>query len=39
MFQQGKVMINTKRLLGYDKDEYGDLVINRKKAEIVKKDF
>lgn len=34
-FEQGELLINTKRFLGYDKDEYGDLVINRKEAEIV----
>lgn len=34
-FEQGELLINTKRFLGYDKDEYGDLVINRKEAKIV----
>ena len=29
-------MINTTRFCGYDKNEYGDLVINRKEAEIVR---
>ncbi|WP_346914259.1 recombinase family protein [Clostridium sp.] len=38
-FQQGELMINAKRFLGYDKDEYGDLVINSKEAEIVKRIF
>jgi len=28
-------MINTERFLGYDKDEYGGLVINQKEALIV----
>ncbi len=30
-FEQGEVMINTERFLGYDKDEYGGLSINVKK--------
>ncbi len=34
-FEQGELLINTKRFLGYDKDEYGDLVINRREAKIV----
>lgn len=34
-FEQGEVMINTERLLGYDKDEYGGLSINVKEALIV----
>ncbi len=35
-FEQGEIMINTKRFLGYYKDEYGDLVISTKE-EIVKR--
>lgn len=38
-FQQGKVMVNTKCFLGYDKDEDGNLVINPEEAEIVKRIF
>lgn len=38
-FQQGKVMVNARCFLGYDKDEYGHLVINPKEAEIVKRIF
>ncbi len=38
-FQQGELMINTTRFLGYDKNEYGELVINIKEAEIVKRIF
>jgi DNA invertase Pin-like site-specific DNA recombinase len=38
-FEKGELIINTKRFLGYDKDEYGDLVINPKEAEIVKRIF
>lgn len=34
-FEQGEVMINTERFLGYDKDEYGGLAINVKEALIV----
>ena len=36
-FQQGKIMVNTSCFLGYDKDENGNLVINPKQAEIVKR--
>jgi site-specific DNA recombinase len=36
-FERGEMIINTNRFLGYDKDKYGDLVINSKEAEIVKK--
>lgn len=35
-FERGEGMINTSRFLGYDKNGYGDLVINRKEAEIVR---
>lgn len=38
-FQQGKVMVNAKCFLGYDKDEDGHLVINPEQAEIVKRIF
>lgn len=34
-FERGEVMITTSRFLGYDKNEYGDLIANRKEAEIV----
>jgi site-specific DNA recombinase len=34
-FEQGELMINTERFLGYDKDEYGGLSINMKEAQIV----
>lgn len=36
-FQQGELMINTNRFLGYSKDKYGDLIINREEGRIVKK--
>lgn len=41
-FEQGKVTINEKKFLGYDKDSEGNLIINEKQAAIVKriyKDF
>lgn len=41
-FEQGKVTINEKKFLGYDKDREGNLIINEKQAVIVKriyKDF
>ena len=38
-FERGEVMITTSRFLGYDKNEYGDLIVNRKKAEIVSLTF
>lgn len=38
-FQQGKVMVNARCFLGYDKDEEGHLVINPNEAEIVKRIF
>lgn len=36
-FEKGELVINANRFLGYDKDEYGDLIINPKEAEIVKR--
>ncbi len=38
-FQQGELMINTTRFLGYDKNEYGELVINIEEAELVNRIF
>ncbi len=38
-FEQGELIINTTRFLGYDKDEYGDLIINQKEADIVRRIF
>jgi site-specific DNA recombinase len=38
-FERGELIINTTRFLGYDKDEYGDLVINTKEAEVVRRIF
>lgn len=38
-YQQGKVIVNHKRFLGYDKDADGNLVVNRQEAEVVKRIF
>ena len=38
-FERGEVMITTSRFLGYDKNEYGDLIVNRKEAQIVSLTF
>ena len=35
-FKRGEVLVDTNRLLGYDKDEKGRLVINEDEAEIVR---
>ena len=35
-FKRGEVLVDTNRLLGYDKDENGRLVINEDEAEIVR---
>ena len=38
-FERGEVVITTSRFCGYDKNEYGDLVVNGKEAEIVRLSF
>lgn len=38
-FKQGKLMVNTERFLGYDKDENGKLIINEEQAAVVRKIF
>ncbi len=38
-FKEGKVKINTKRFLGYDKDTEGNLVINETEAQTIKMIF
>ena len=38
-FERVEVMITTYHFLGYDKNEYGDLIVNRKEAEIVSLTF
>jgi len=38
-FEKGELAINTTRFLGYDKDEYGGLIINSSQAEIVERIF
>lgn len=35
-FERGEYMINTERFMGYDKDEFGELVINPKEATAVR---
>ena len=36
-FEQGKVIVNHTKFLGYDKDENGNLIINEKQAKIVRR--
>ena len=36
---RGEVMVNTNRLIGYDKDELGKLIINPAQAKVVRKIF
>lgn len=36
-FEQGKLHINHKKFLGYDKDKNGNLIINEKQAETVRR--
>ncbi|WP_254908678.1 recombinase family protein [Clostridium tyrobutyricum] len=38
-FERGEIMINTTRFLGYDLDEYGDLLINEEQADLVRRIF
>ena len=38
-FERGDFHINTKRFLGYDKDENGNLIINENEANIVRRIF
>lgn len=38
-FEKGEMIINTNRFLGYDKDEYGDLIINKKEGKIIRRIF
>ena len=38
-FKRGEVMIVFSRFCVYDKNEYGDLVVNGKEAEIVRLSF
>ncbi|HZK71294.1 MAG TPA: recombinase family protein [Clostridia bacterium] len=38
-FEKGRVMVNTKRFLGYDKNEDGELIINEDEAKIVRRVF
>lgn len=34
-FERGEVMINTSRFMGYSKDDYGDMIVDRKEALVV----
>ncbi len=36
-YQAGKVQVNCKRFLGYDKDKDGKLIINEEQAEVVRR--
>jgi hypothetical protein len=36
-YQQGKALVNHTRFLDYDKDEDGNLIINKEEAEVVKR--
>lgn len=36
-YEQGRVIVNHTKFLGYDKDEEGNLVINEKQAKIVRR--
>lgn len=36
-FQQGKIRVNHKRFLGYDKDLEGNLIINEQQAKVVRR--
>lgn len=36
-FEQGKVIVNHKKFLGYDKDAEGNLIIDEKQAKIVRR--
>jgi len=38
-FESGRVLVNTTRFLGYDKNEDGELVINEEQAELVRRVF
>ena len=38
-FERGVGIINTKRFMGYDKDETGDLIVNKVEAKIVRRIF
>ena len=38
-FESGRVLVNTTRFLGYDKNKDGELVINEEQAELVRRVF
>lgn len=36
-FKRGEMILTTERFLGYDKNEFGKLVINKEEAKIIKR--
>ena len=38
-FESGRVLVNTTRFLGYDKNEDGELIINEEQADLVRRVF
>ena len=38
-FERGEILFNDKRFMGYDKNDSGELVINREQAKIVRRIF
>lgn len=38
-FERGEIMINTTRFMGYDKNEFGELIINHEQTKIVRRVF
>jgi len=38
-FENGELIINTSRFLGYEKDRYGNLIINQDEAKVVRRIF
>jgi len=38
-FERGEIMVNTKRFMGFDKNEYGELIINSEEEKVVKRIF
>lgn len=38
-FKLGEMIINTERFMGYDKDEFGELVVNQKEAKVIRRIF
>ncbi|MGE5390919.1 MAG: recombinase family protein [Deltaproteobacteria bacterium] len=36
-FEQGKIIVNDKKFLGYDKDQNGNLIINEEQARVIRR--